>query len=212
MVGHGPIGPEVHPIEGATAPHPNPNPTRGSRLRLEQFGVETGWSSHVSWRFGIPRGPLWPGFSQGIPQLVAVMMARQAPRHQEARDLGVVREAGVRCSPMVTSRELLPWPGIPQAPLVMLGLMELLESRPVLAVWLPPCRVVAAAITAAVVAVAAVAAANAAVAVVAVVVAVVVAAVDAAAAGEAVVAATWGGGAAWRAAAVVAGLAAAPER
>ena len=109
MVGQGPVGPKVHPIEGAKAPHPRPSPNRGSRLRLAQLGVETDWTFHVSWRFGIPRGPLWPGFSQGIPQLVAVMMARQAPKHQEARDLGVVREAGVRCSTlMVTSRELLP--------------------------------------------------------------------------------------------------------
>ena len=211
MVGQGPVGPKVHPIEGARC---RPSPNHGPRLRLlSQFDVETDWTFHVSWRFGIPRGPLWPWFSQGIPQLVAVMMARQAPNHQEARDLGVVREAGVRCSSLVvTSRELLPWPGIPQAPLVMLGLMDLLESRPVLAVWLPPCRVVAAAITAAVVAVAAVAAAIAAVAVVAAVVVVVVAAGDAAAAGEAVVAATTGGGAAGRAVAVVASSAAVPER
>ena len=123
------------------------------------------------------------------------MQARQATIHHEARDLGVVREAEVRWLPVavVTNRGLRPWPCIPLAPLVRLGLVGLYESRLVLVVWQPPCRGVVAAVTAAVVAVAVVAAAIVAVAVVAAVVVVVVAAGGAAAASGAVVEASAAG-------------------
>ena len=212
MVGQGSIEPKVHPSEGARDPPPSPN--QGPRLRLAQHGAEIDWTIHDVSLLGIPRGPPGLALSQEIPRLVAVMQARQATIHQDARDLEVVRQAEVRWLPVavVTNRGLRPWPCIPLAPLVRLGLVGLFESRRVLAVWQPPCRGVVAAVTSAVVAVDVVAAPVVVAAVFAAVVVDVVAAGGAAAAVGGVVEASAAGDDGDRAAAVVAGSAAAPER